>query len=258
MVEENNELEIIKKFKKDLKPNLFLPIWNTIICSGPPLNLIFRYFLENDIKNPTVDIILTVIAMIWTIINWYCYVKERINFTKNWKEIPVELETLNYEEKPSKDYVDIISNALQITAIASLVAFFIFFAITIVSKLSYFKYFMLFSILVFILSGIGLIIVSIIHLFSFFKEVKKEGRLKNVLIRFFLIFTLLFIIQMILIFIMHKSLDWFSSLFNPLMATLPIFLSTEVVNLYKKVKKEYLGNTSPDESDCKSTNRLEV
>ena len=251
MIQENNELEMIKTYKEVLKPNLFWPIWNTIICSGPPLNLIFRYFLERDIKNPTVAIILTVISMIWTIINWYWYVKERINFAKDWKVISAELEALNYKEKPSKDYVDIIFNGLQITAIASLVAFFIFFAIVLFFKLSYFKYFMLFSISIFLLTAIGIIIVFIIQFFSFLKEVKKEGRLKNVLIRFFLIFTLLFIIQMIFIFIMHKNLDWVSCLLTSLIMTLPVIISTEVAILCKEIKKEYSVNTSPDESDSK-------
>ncbi|MFL0268017.1 hypothetical protein [Candidatus Clostridium radicumherbarum] len=251
MVQDNNELEIVKEFKEVLKPKLYWPIWNTIICSGPPLNLIFRYYLERDIKNPTVAIILTVIAMIWTIINWYWYVKERNDFKKYWQKISVELETLNYKEKTSKGYIDIISNSLQITAIASLVAFFIFVAIALLSKLSYFKYFALFSIIIFLLAGIGMIIVSIILFFSFLKEVKKEGRLNNVLKRFFLIFTLLFIIQMILIFIIHKNLDWFRCLITSLMMTLPIIISSEVAIIYKGLKKEYSVNTTPDESESR-------
>lgn len=259
MVQDNNELEIVKELKKVLKPNLYWPIWNTIICSGPPLNLIFRYFLERDIKNPTVTIILTVIAMIWLIINWYWYVKERKDFIKNWQKISVELETLNYveletlnyKEKPSKDYIDIIFNSLQITAIASLVACITFLAIALFFNLSLFKYFALFSILIFLLTAIGIIIVSIIIVFSFLKDVKKRGRLKNVLKRFFLFFTLLFITQMILIFIMHKNLDWFRCLLSSLIMTFPIIISTEVAIIYKEIKKESSMNTSPDENDRK-------
>jgi len=251
MVKDNNESEIVKEFKDVLKPKLYWPIWNTIICSGPPLNLIFRYFLERDIKNPTAAIILTVIAIIWTIINWYWYVKERNAFKKNWQKISAELETLNYKEKPSKDYIDIIFNTLQITAIASLVAFFIFAAITLFSKLSYFKYFALFSIIIFLLTVIGIIIVGFILFFSILKDLKKERRLKNVVKRFFLIFTLIFIIQMVLIFIMHKNLDWFKCLFYSLMMALPIDISTEAAIMYKELKKEFSMNTSSDESDSK-------
>jgi len=244
MVQDENELETAKELKEILKPKLYWPIWNTIICSGPPLNLIFGYFLEGDVKNPTVTIILTVIATIWSIINWYWYVKERNNFKKDWQKISVELETLDFKEEPSKDYIDIIFNSLQITAIVSLVAFFIFAAIALFTKFSYFKYFALFSVLIFALAAIGIVIVSIILLFSLLKEVKKLGRLKNVLKRFFLIFTLLFIMQTILIFIMHKNLDWFTCFLSPLMVALPISISLEVIIIFKDIK-----NTWPDEGN---------
>jgi vacuolar-type H+-ATPase subunit I/STV1 len=251
MVQDNYELETIKEFKKVLKPKLFWPIWNTIICSGPPLNLIFSYFLERDIKKPTAAIILTVIAIVWITINWYWYVKARNDFKKNWQKISVELETLNFKEKPSKNYIETIFNGLQITAIVSLVAFFTFVAIELFSKLSYFKYFALFSISIFLLTAIGIIIVSIILFVSFIKDVKKEGRLKNLLKRVFLIFTFLFIIQMIYILIMHKNPDWFVCLLYSLIMTLPVIISTEVAIIYKEIKKEYPMIDSPDESDIK-------
>lgn len=79
---QDDELEIVRELKEALKPDLYWPIWNTIICSGPPLNLIFRYFIEREIKDPTVAIILTVITTLWTIINWYWYVKERNDFKR--------------------------------------------------------------------------------------------------------------------------------------------------------------------------------
>ena len=82
MDQDNSESEIVKELKEVLKPSPFLPIWNTIICSGPPLNLIFRYFVERDIKDPTIAIILTVISIIVTVFSWYWYLKERNNFKK--------------------------------------------------------------------------------------------------------------------------------------------------------------------------------
>jgi len=238
MIQDDNELEMVSEFKEVLRPKLFWPIWNTIICSGPPLNLIFRYFIEREIKDPTVAIILTVITTIWTVINWYWYVKERNDFKKNWQEISKELDTLNYKEKPSEDYMDIILNSMQITAIVSLVAFFIFVAITLLSELSYVRYFALFSIAIFVLTSIVMIIIGTIQLFNILKELKKERRLKNVLKRFFLIFILLFIIQVILTFTMHKNLDWFECIFYPLMMTIPIVIATEVAIMYKEIKKK--------------------
>ncbi len=238
MIQDDNELEMVREFKEVLRPKLYWPIWNTIICSGPPLNLIFRYFIEREIKDPTVAIILTVITTIWTVINWYWYVKERNDFKKDWQEISKELETLKYKEKPSKDYMDIILNSMQITAIVSLVAFFIFVAITLLSELSYVRYFALFSIGIFVLTSIVMIIIGIIQLFNIIKELKKARRLNNVLKRFFLIFTLLFIIQVILTFTMHKKLDWFEFIFYPLMMTNPIVIATEVAIIYKDIKKK--------------------
>lgn len=238
MIQDDNELEIGRELKEALRPKLYLPIWNTIICSGPPLNLIFRYFIEREIKDPTVAIILTIITTLWAIINWYWYVKERNDFKKNWKEISKELETLNYKEEFSKDYMDIIFNSMQITAIVSLVAFFIFVAITLLSEISYVRYFALFSIAIFVLTSIVMIIIGVIQLFNIFKELKKARRLNNVLKRFFLIFTLLFIIQVILTFTMHKKLDWFEFIFYPLMMTIPIVIATEVAIIYKEIKKK--------------------
>lgn len=238
MIQDDNELEMVREFNEVLRPKLYLPIWNTIICSGPPLNLIFRYFIEREIKDPTVAIILTIITTLWAIINWYWYVKERNDFKKNWKEISKELETLNYKEEFSKDYMDIIFNSMQITAIVSLVAFFIFVAITLLSEISYVRYFALFSIAIFVLTSIVMIIIGVIQLFNIFKELKKARRLKNVLKRFFLIFTLLFIIQVILTFTMHKKLDWFEFIFYPLMMTIPIVIATEVAIIYKEIKKK--------------------
>lgn len=238
MIQDDDELEIGRELKEALRPKLYLPIWNTIICSGPPLNLIFRYFIEREIKDPTVAIILTIITTLWAIINWYWYVKERNDFKKSWKEISKELETLNYKEEFSKDYMDIIFNSMQITAIVSLVAFFIFVAITLLSEISYVRYFALFSIGIFVLTSIVMIIIGVIQLFNIFKELKKARRLKNVLKRFFLIFTLLFIIQVILTFTMHKKLDWFEFIFYPLMMTIPIVIATEVAIIYKEIKKK--------------------
>lgn len=238
MIQDDDELEIGRELKEALRPKLYLPIWNTIICSGPPLNLIFRYFIEREIKDPTVAIILTIITTLWAIINWYWYVKERNDFKKNWKEISKELETLNYKKEFSKDYMDIIFNSMQITAIVSLVAFFIFVAITLLSEISYVRYFALFSIAIFVLTSIVMIIIGVIQLFNIFKELKKARRLKNVLKRFFLIFTLLFIIQVILTFIMNKNIEWFECIFYPLMMTIPIAIATEVAIIYKEIKKK--------------------
>lgn len=247
MIQDNNELEIVKKMKNDLKPKLYWPIWTTIICSGPLLNLIFRYFIERDIKNPTAAVILTVIGMVWTILNWYWYVKDTNNFKKNWGKISAELHTLNLQEMPSKEIIDTIFDKLMITVIASLVMFFVFAAIVILGKLTFLKYFMLFCILIFLIAGGGLIIIGIIQLFSLIRIVIKCGRLKKVLKKFIIIYALSFFIVTIISFIIHKNPEWIKSIFNSLMITLPIFLSTEVVMFYKKIKQEYSLNSKRED-----------
>ncbi|MFL0248674.1 hypothetical protein [Candidatus Clostridium stratigraminis] len=253
MIQNNNELEIFKKLKKDLKPKLYWPIWNTIICSGPLLNLIFRYFLTRDMKNPTVAIILSVIAMIWTIIEWYWYVKERNDFNKNWGKVTIELQSLNIQDEPSKDIIGTIFDILMKTAIASLVLFFIFAAILIFAKYTFFKYLMIFSLLVFLLTAGGLIIVGTIMVFTFIRIIIKGGRLKEVLKRFILISTLSFIILIIINFIKYKNPEWIEAFLKSLLISLPTFLSIETFMLYKEIKKEYSLNTSPDEGDSKYT-----
>ena len=249
MDQDNNESEIVKELKEVLKPSPILPIWNTIICSGPPLNLIFRYFVERDIKDPTIAIILTIISIIVTVFSWYWYLKERKDFKKNWDEISLELETIDYNEKPTKDYIDKIFYVLQITAIVSIVAVIISLAITIMFKIAFLEYFALFSLLIFLLSGIGIMLIGIKYIFSFIKYLKEEKRLINVLKRFLLIFTIIFIIQMIRIFILHQNINWVERLLFSFMMTFPIIFYIEISIAYKKIKADLSMVTETDESD---------
>lgn len=237
-----------KKLEKDLKPKLYWPIWNTIICSGPPLNLIFRYFLIKDIKNPTSAIILTVIAMIWSIINWYWYVKERNNYNKSWEKTSVEFHALNPQEEHSKDIIGTIFDILMLTITTSLVMS-IIFAIAILAKLTFFKYLMLLSLLVFFITAGGLMIIGTIQLIRFIRIVIKGGRLKKVLRRVIVIYTLSFIILIIINFIIHKNLEWIEIAMHSVLITLPISVSTEVVMFCKEIKKDLSLNTSSEEDD---------
>ena len=164
----------------------------------------------------------------------------------------MELETLDYNEKPSKDYMDKIFYVLQITAIASLVAVIISLAATIIFKIAFLEYLALFSLLIFLLSGIGTLLIGIKYIFSFIKYLKEERRLIDVLKRFLLIFTIIFIIQMIPIFIMHKTKDWFERLLFSFVMTIPIIVYTEIAIIYKKIKNELSMDTSLDESDDKT------
>jgi len=253
MAKDNNEVEIVEEFKEILKPKIFWPIWNTILCSAPPVYLILSYFIFQDIKNPTFTVILTVIALIWNSINWYWYVKERIDFKKNWPDILVELETIdNYEITPKK-YTDTIFDKLKIIALASLLALMIFVVITLLTKLSLFKYLVIISLLILLLSGLGIGIYGIVIFFSFLKEVKNAGRLKIVLIKFLLIYTVSFVIQIIVKFIMHKYLDWFGCLLNSLPATILITMYTEFSHIFKEIKKslkeKYSDETVSGEND---------
>jgi hypothetical protein len=101
MLEDNDELQISNELIKLLKPKLFLPVWNTVICSGPPLNLLFSHFLEGGIQNPTITIITNIIAMTWLTLIWYWYVKEKKEFKKYEKKIPMAIHYLISQEKSS-------------------------------------------------------------------------------------------------------------------------------------------------------------
>lgn len=50
--------------------------------SGPPSNILFDHFIVGDIQNPTIAIIMTIIAMTWLTLTWYWYVKEKKEFKK--------------------------------------------------------------------------------------------------------------------------------------------------------------------------------
>ncbi|MBU3200301.1 hypothetical protein LL037_18650 [Clostridium estertheticum] len=82
MIEDKDELQMSNELIKMFKPKLFLPVWTTVICSGLPLNLLFDHFIVGDIKNPTISIIMTIIAMTWLTFIWYWYVKEKKEFKK--------------------------------------------------------------------------------------------------------------------------------------------------------------------------------
>ena len=79
---EDKELQICKEYIKALKPRLFLPIWTTVICSGPPLNLYVDLFLIDPPKYTMAEIIMSVIGISWLTLNWYWYMKEKKRFEK--------------------------------------------------------------------------------------------------------------------------------------------------------------------------------
>lgn len=82
MFEVNDELQTSKEFLKALKPRLFLPIWTTVICSGPPLNLYIDLFLTDPPQYTMIEIIMTVIGITWLTLNWYWYMREKKKFEK--------------------------------------------------------------------------------------------------------------------------------------------------------------------------------
>ena len=251
MNQDNNKSKMIKKIKKDLKPDLFFPVWNTIICSGPLLNLILRYFLVREIKNPTAAIILTVIAAIWVILIWYWYVKERNDFKKDWEKVSSELNDIDFQEKSSKDILGTILNILIITAISSLVMTIVSIVIALLTNLSSFKNLALFCLLLFLITAVVLIIIYIIFLFSFVRAVIKQGRLKKVLGKFILIYTLTFTILTIMSLTIHKNPEWIYSLLYSFVITFSIILYTEVYIFYKEMKQKYQSITPSDDYDDK-------
>ncbi|WP_043977006.1 hypothetical protein [Priestia megaterium] len=61
-----------------LKPKLFVPIWTTIICLGPPLNLIFNKKMEHY----KLTIMLTILAITFMVYTWLRFLKEKHEFKK--------------------------------------------------------------------------------------------------------------------------------------------------------------------------------
>ncbi|SHL38651.1 hypothetical protein SAMN02745136_04779 [Anaerocolumna jejuensis DSM 15929] len=103
MKEVKDESKISKELIKAVKPRLFLPVWTTVICSGPPLNLLLNRFLFKDAQNPTVAIIMTIIAIIGLFLSWYWYIKEKRYFRKLEEEIP---KVVHYLHSMDKSFLD--------------------------------------------------------------------------------------------------------------------------------------------------------
>lgn len=103
MAEVKEEVQISKELIKAVKPRLFLPVWTTVICSGPPLNLLLNRFLFKDTQNLTVSIIMTIIAIIGLFLSWYWYIKEKRYFRKLENEIPGVVHYLHSKEKSFLD-----------------------------------------------------------------------------------------------------------------------------------------------------------
>ncbi len=82
MFKDNNELQISKEFIQALKPRMFFPIWATVICSGPPLNLYVDLFFTDPPQYTMVEIIMTVIGITWLTLSWYWYIREKKRFEK--------------------------------------------------------------------------------------------------------------------------------------------------------------------------------
>ncbi len=82
MIEDKDELKTSKAFIKVLKPKLFLPIWTTVICFGPPLNLYIDFFLTEPPQYTIAEIIMSVLGISWLTLNWYWYMREKKRFEK--------------------------------------------------------------------------------------------------------------------------------------------------------------------------------
>jgi hypothetical protein len=82
MIEDNDEQQSIKEFIKARKPRLFLPIWTTVICSGPPLNLYIDLFLTDPPRYTQAEIIMSIFGISWLTLIWYWYIREKKKFKK--------------------------------------------------------------------------------------------------------------------------------------------------------------------------------
>lgn len=179
MKQQNNELDKMKKYRKRLKPKPIGQVWITIICSGPPLNLIFRSMIEKDIKNPTVVIVLTVICMVISVASWVLYSKESKEFEKNWEKNSEEMITQAIQEDKAIVVIATIFNMLTMTAAASLVLFFLFLAIYLGCNLSFLKYIALTCIIIFLITLALLLIVGMVQMISLIRSLIKEIKSKK-------------------------------------------------------------------------------
>ena len=82
MIEDNDEQQTIIEFIKALKPRLFLPIWTTVICSGPPLNLYVDLFLTDPPQYTQTENNMSIYGISRLTLNWYWYIREKKKFKK--------------------------------------------------------------------------------------------------------------------------------------------------------------------------------
>ncbi len=101
MIEDMDEQKTNIEFVKALKPRLFLPIWTTIICSGPPLNLFVDLYLTDPPHYTQAEIIMSIFGISWLTLIWIWYIREKKRFKKLKILIPKVIHYYYLQDEPS-------------------------------------------------------------------------------------------------------------------------------------------------------------
>lgn len=106
MIEKKDSHQFINDLLRVIKPKWSHPIVTTIICSGPPLNLLFDFLAIKEDENPKVTIVLTIISISFAIYVWFSFIKKKQRFNEQeiaFKDIHRMIDEGEYSSKEELD-----------------------------------------------------------------------------------------------------------------------------------------------------------
>ncbi len=95
------EEQLSKTILRTYRPKLALPIWTTLICTGPLLNLLIDTSILRDAKKSIIVILITLVGIAWTSFLWFRYIKDKKAFIELKNEIPKVIHYLFLKDEAS-------------------------------------------------------------------------------------------------------------------------------------------------------------
>ncbi|MDP4164579.1 MAG: hypothetical protein Q8906_13440 [Bacillota bacterium] len=106
MIEKKDAHQFVNDLTRFIKPKWSNPIVTTIICSGPPLNLLFDIFALKKNEHSKATIVLTIIAIIFILYVWFSFIKAKKRYKKQAIALIDIHRMIDEDEYSSKEELD--------------------------------------------------------------------------------------------------------------------------------------------------------